>query len=200
MANQFDVQSKLFEIISNLSQYDSPDKLEELKKELKFLQEWDPDNSICIVDYGINISEAINIASGSVVTYLFCFPGCICDSVAGVNSNLRFVPLSTAFSGVTFNPSEFLSQGYFTGAYLRNTNFLNAIFTDADLTGADLSNSSLEGANLTNAKIHLANFCGANLSEAAMPEYANTIAEFKAVVGSGNWDENTIWVTSSHLS
>ena len=142
----------------------------------------------------------MNNSPGSVVSYLFCFPGFTAGSISGVNGNFRFIPVSTAFCGLTFDPSEFLNQGYFIGAYLRNVFFRNGNLTGADLTGADLTNAKLNSCDLTDAKIHSANFCGVNLSSAVMPAYADTISKFKEVVGKGNWDKNTIWTTGVNLT
>ncbi len=200
MPDQFDVQSKLFEIISNLSEYDSSEKIEELKKELKFLQEWDADNSITVVDFGMLITDGVASAPASVISYLFCFPRCITNAVMGISYNLRIVPVSTAFAGGSFRNSEFYNYAYFIGAYLRNANFADCVFTGADFTGADLANSLLINADLTDAKIHSANFCGVNLTGAVMPSYADTITEFKEVVGSGNWDKNTKWINGTNLT
>ena len=200
MAEQFRTQDKLYEIISNLQEYNSPDKIEDLKTELKFLREWDADSSITIVDFGQSITDAINNSPGSIVSYIFCFPGCIGGSIDDINPNLRIVPVSTAFAGLSFNPADFLDQGYFIGAYLRNTRLVHGDLTGADFTGADLSGSVLIGSNLSDAKIHSTNFCGADLTGATLPEYANTIIEFKAVVGADNWNTNTKWITGSFLT
>jgi len=63
------------------------------------------------------------------------------------------------------------------------------IFKGANLTGVNLTAAVLTNANLTGA-----DFTGADLTGATMPANADTKAEFKAVVGSGNWDAvTTIW-------
>jgi len=200
MPEPFNVQEKLFEIISNLKEYDSPEKIEDLKTELKFLKEWDIESTITIVNFGEEIFDGINNTPGSVVSYIFCFPGCIGGSISGLNSNLRIIPVSTAFAGILFDPSEFYDQGYFIGAYLNGSKFRNANLAGADFTGANLSNAAFDNAVLTDSKIHNANFCGANLTGATMPDYANTISEFKTVVGNGNWNTNTIWINGSSLT
>lgn len=200
MAEQFRTQDKLFEIISNLQEYNSPEKIEDLKTELKFLKDWDTDNSITVVDFGQSVTNAVSNSPGSVVSYIFCFPGCIAGSIDDVSTNLRIIPVSTAFAGLTFDPAEFLDQGYFIGAYLQNTRFRHGNLTGADLTGADLTNAIFDGVILTDAKIHGANFCGADLSANTLPDYADTITNFKEVVGKGNWDTSTKWITGTYLS
>lgn len=200
MAEPFRTQDKLYEIISNLQEYNSPEKIEDLKTELKFLQEWDPDNSINIVDFGQSVVEALLNSATNVVSYIFCFPGCQGGNISEVNQNLRIVPVSTAFAGMYFNPGSFSDKGYFIGAYLRNIKFRHGDLAGADFTGADLTNATFEAVILTDAKIHGANFCGADLSGSTMPEYADTITKFKEVVGKGNWDTKTKWVNGTYLT
>lgn len=200
MLETYQVQEKLYEIISNLAEYDSPERIEDLKTELKFLKEWDSDSSINIVDFGQSLEDAILNSVTNVVSYIFCFPGCVGQNITEVNPNLRIIPVSTAFAGMYFNPGNFSDKGYFIGAYLRNIKFRNGDLAGADFTGADLTNASFESVTLTDAKIHGANFCGADLNGSTLPEYADTVTKFKEVVGKGNWDTKTKWVNGTYLS
>ncbi|MBS1494737.1 MAG: pentapeptide repeat-containing protein [Bacteroidetes bacterium] len=193
MAISIDIYGKLYEIISNLKEYNSPEKLEDLKTELKFLKENDDRNSIYIADYGDDISVIVSNASPVNIAYIFCFPGFI-GNIGSFHDSLRIVPVSTALSGISSQSISIQSRGYFAGAYLRDSDFASSDFSGLDLSGADLSNANLEYCNFTNAKIQNANFCGANLNFASLPDYADTIEEFKTVTGVGNWNgETTIW-------
>lgn len=193
MPEALDVKGKLFEIISDIQKYDSPEKIEDLKRELKFLKESDGDSIICIVDYGENLRDVITGFSVSSIGYIFCFPGLVTSPEFSVPTNVRLIPVSTAFSGIDFSSWEIYTYGYFAGAYMRYSDFSTARLEGADLTGADVQSVIFSSANLTNAKIHNANFKAANLTNATLPEYAATVAQFKEVVGRDNWDEDITW-------
>ncbi|MBS1513869.1 MAG: pentapeptide repeat-containing protein [Bacteroidetes bacterium] len=193
MPEALDVKGKLFEIISDIQKYDSPEKIEDLKRELKFLKENDAESLFVVGDYGENLNDVIDSFSGSDPGYVFCFPGVTVSPSHIVPSRIRLVPVSTAFSGIDFSSWEIYTYGYFAGAYMRYSDFSTARLEGADLTGADVQSVIFSSANLTNAKIHNANFKAANLTNATLPEYAATVAQFKEVVGRDNWDEDITW-------
>jgi len=92
------------------------------------------------------------------------------------------------------------STSYLSNANLMWTNLSGAYLAGADLTGANLGDATLMGAILTGATLENANLTGANLTSATMPDNADTKAEFKAVVGAGNWDAvTTIWVDGNPI-
>lgn len=93
-----------------------------------------------------------------------------------------------------------LAGAYLTGANLYGASLTGANLTDANFTGANLTDANLEGATLTYANLTDAILTGANLTSATMPTNADTKAEFKAVVGEGNWDAvTTIWTDGNPI-
>ncbi|MHC1736889.1 MAG: pentapeptide repeat-containing protein [Ignavibacteriaceae bacterium] len=98
-----------------------------------------------------------------------------------------------------------LQSANLSGGAFQAANFTGANLTDADLSNALLDSANFTNANLTsvnfeNADIATANFTGANLTDAALPENADGKAEFKAVVGEGNWDAvTTIWTDGNPI-
>lgn len=204
MPGTFDVYGKIYEIISNLQEYNSPEKIEDLKSELKFIQENDDGNNIYIADYGESIPDIVNTASPSDIGYVFCLPGCVTGILAGslyeVPSNVRLVPVSTAFAGADFANVNIQNRAFLAGAYMADINFAGADLSEADLTGSDVSGGNFSGVNLYGAKLRNTNFARVTLQGATMPEIANTKESFKSVVGTGNWHPtNTIWIDGSTL-
>jgi len=195
MSKETDFDSLLNEVLENLLDYDSPEKIERLKIKLKYLQEVDDNASVYVADYGESFSDKLNAISTSGRAYLFCLPGVVTSgNISNFADNVRLVPVSTAFTGGIFSDINLTNKGYFISAYLRDCNFNGALMNGIDLTGADLSNSYFQNADLSNAILHNANFCGADLSSAILPDSCNTTGKFKKTVGAGNWNgETTIW-------
>jgi len=201
MADQFNVLYKLFEIISNIQKYDSPDKIDDLKRELVFLRDNDFVSALFIADYEQNLSDVLPNFSPSNVGYVFCFPGVKNNGeLVSIPGNVKLVPVSTALAGFNFENVPIYDCGLFAGAYLRNCNFNSSDLTGMDFTGADLTGAVLSHAILTGAKLHNANFSGATFLGATMPDSIDTRARLKEVLGKGNWNPlTTIWVDGSPL-
>ncbi len=201
MSKETEFDSLLNEVIESLLEYDSQEKIEQLKIKLRYLQEVDDENKIYVADYGDSLSAILNTASPSTKSYVFCLPGVITDgAVSTFDSNFRIVPVSKALADADFHGITLNNKCYFVSAYLSGCDFSGADFTGTDFTGADVSNSNFSGAVLTNAKIHNVNFKRAILTGATMPENANTIPEFKEVVGADNWDDAIVWTDNILIS
>jgi uncharacterized protein YjbI with pentapeptide repeats len=201
MAEQFSVLDELFEIISNIEKYDSPDKIDDLKRELIFLRDNDPTAAILIADYEENLSDVLTNFSPSNVGYVFCFPGVRTNGeLVSIPGNVKLVPVSTALSGFNFMNVTINDCALFAGAYLRNCNFSSCDLTGMDFTGADLTGAILSHAILSGAKLHNANVSGATFQGATMPDSIDTRARLKEVLGKGNWNPlTTIWVDGSPI-
>jgi len=104
------------------------------------------------------------------------------------------------FSYSNFAGCDFTTTAELPGAILDGCNFTGASLAGVSLSGASCRNANFTNAVLTTVTFTNADFRGADLTGATMSAAADTKAEFKALVGAGNYDPlRTIWTDGTAI-